>query len=276
MTDLEILELKTKGAQRGWGLVYEKAYNDRGELLFPERLGWDELKKIKKEQGTYVFANQYLNQVIPDDQKKFRKEWYRNYTKLPSHKLTFAFIDPSTGGGTDYTALVVMDVDQKNTRYVRVAQRFYIQTTEIVDLIFEVNRRFKPAWIGVEEVAFQVMIVQLVVQRMKATGEKVPIAGIKAPNNETKEMRLLGLVPWIQWGDILFADGLVDLQTEMFDFPRGSHDDLLDALEAVNRNAHPPQEEKDDERPNPASEEYERWFRKHGLKNRRRDSEESF
>jgi len=126
-----------------WSVVYERAIQRDGSLYFPERLTEEFLENAKRVMGSYMFSNQYFNEVIPEEDQVFKQAWVRYYKQLPELKNTFAFIDPaiSQENSADYTALVIVDVDADDQWYVRLAKRFRINPTEIVSTIFKVDRK---------------------------------------------------------------------------------------------------------------------------------------
>lgn len=247
-----------------WSIVYKRAINDDGSLFFPERLTQEFLDSQKKVLGSYMFANQYQNEIIPLDEQRFKQQWFKPYSALPSRKHTFAFIDPalSETASADNTALIVLDVDTDNNWYVRLASRYRITPTEIVNLIFSVHKEFKPMSIGVEAVAFQKALIYMALEEMKRRGTVVPIAEVKPSPEKTKEMRISSLVPRYEFGRIYHAQGLVDLETELLQFPRARHDDLSDALASITEIVVYPQKERPSgNAPHPQSPEYEKWYR---------------
>lgn len=249
-----------------WNWVYEKAEYPNGELFFPERLTREFLENAKRAMGSYMYANQYQNEIIPDGEQTFKKEWLKYYKHLPETKYTFAFIDPaiSEQKSSDFTALVVVDTDPDGSWYVRNATRFKINPTQMVELIFRVNDQFKPLVIGFEDVSFQRAILHMLDQEMKRRQVTIPVTGIKPDRAKTKEMRILGLVPRFEWGRIFLSQGLNDLELEYSQFPRGSHDDLLDALAYLNAIVTYPAIKKEEynyhDRPGANHPEYERWY----------------
>jgi len=247
-----------------WKLVYKSVYNKDGSLFFPERLSAEFLESQKKTMGSYLFANQYLNEIIPDEERVFRPEWIKYYTQLPAHKNTFIFIDPAIGqeDGHDYTGIVVVDVDADKRWYVKYAQRKRLNPTQIINLIFDLYSTYKPNVIGIEEVAFQKVLLYLVVEEMKRRGVNIPIKGIHPGPNERKAMRINVLSPRFEWGNILLTQGLFDLELELSTFPRGSHDDILDALAYVEYIVTYPEPLKEslNERPHPSDPRYEAWY----------------
>src|SRR3954471_19327714 len=96
-----------------WCVVYDKAKRDDGSLLFPEKLTEEVLLRHRKIMGSYIYAHQMQNEIIPAEDQDFKKDWLKYYSELPARKNTFAFIDPaiSLENTACYTAFVVVDVD---------------------------------------------------------------------------------------------------------------------------------------------------------------------
>jgi predicted phage terminase large subunit-like protein len=247
-----------------WSIVYKRAIESDGSLLFPERLSPEFLDEQRKIMGSYLFSNQYLNQVVPDDQRKFRQEWIRYYEDVPQGTWEFAFIDPAIGQEDhhDYTALVVISVTHTGDWYVRIARRHRLTPTEIIDLIFRVQEKYKCRAIGIETVAYQESLMYILDERMKHTAKVLPVIGIKS-RAQTKNARIEALIPRFEWNRIFLARGLTDLEDEYFSFPRSAHDDILDALASLEEIvSYPTKEDKQIERPHsPNHPDYERWYR---------------
>lgn len=253
-----------------WEIVYEKAIRKDGSLFFPEKLSLNFLDKMKKSMGSYIFANQYLNEVIPEGEQSFKKEWIKYYKDLPIIKNTFAFIDPaiSQSEDADYTALVIVEVDVTGSWYVKVANRYRITPTQIIDLIFKVQTEHKCLTIGIEEVAYQKALIYMLDAEMRRRGIVLPVKGCKPGNDESKEFRIRGLVPRFEWNRIFLNRGLEDLELELAQFPRGSHDDLIDALAYIESICVSPSLPKVKEVQPHISQgaEYEQWYRKQLVK----------
>lgn len=246
----------------GWSVVYTKAIRDDGSLFFPERLTKEFLDKVRRTMGSYIYANQYQNEIIPSDKQVFPRHWLRYYVELPPLVHTFAFIDPaiSETESADYTAFVVISVDAEQNIYVRVAKRERCNPSRTIDLMFELYDRYKPQTIGIEDVAFQRSIIHFAMKEMKTRKKRLPIAGIKRAPDKTKHMRIMGLVPRFEWGSLYLAQGLYDLETELSQYPRSAHDDLLDALSSCQDFMSNPVEKLKDENVAPNHPDYERQY----------------
>ncbi len=227
-----------------WSCVYESAIREDGSLYFAEKLTHAFLDQQRRTQGVYIFSNQYLNKVIPDGEQDFKHAWLRTYTQLPQNTYTFAFIDPaiSLEQNSDYTATVVVKVDADKNWYVTHALRQRITATDTVKWIFKLHRELSPLVIGIEEVAYQSALTHFVAEEMLKRKQIIPIKGVKRArftaeggkkSDNSKPARIRSLIPRFEFGQIYLAQGLDDLLLEYKAFPRGSYDDLLDALSSI-------------------------------------------
>jgi len=246
-----------------FAVAYDKAIREDGTLLFPEKLSKEFLESQRKSQGSYIFAHQYQNEIIPSDDQDFKKEWLAYYSALPKRLTTVVVIDPAISLDQEacYTSAVVLHCDENNQRYLRMAQRFKITATKTVELIFKLNEMFKPQLIGVESVAYQMSLLHFCVAESKKRNVSIPLHAIKRGPDKSKEMRIRSLVPWFEWQRTLVKPGLVDFEDEYLKFPRGSYRDILDALADAQELAYPPQKERTSNVTLPPNHpEYERQF----------------
>lgn len=213
--------------------------------------------------GSYLFANQYLNEIIPAELQTFKRHWFKYYDLLPKRLNTFAFIDPalSEAATSDYTGIVVVSVDADKEWYVRYAQRHKLSPTALIQFIFRLHQQFEPNIIGIEEVAYQKALLYFLDEEMRRRNVVLPVKGVSYPNNKSKQTRILSLVPRVEFGHVHFAKGLQDLELELIKFPRGSHDDLIDAMAGIEYLAFPPErEERWKNKPSSNSPDYERYY----------------
>lgn len=255
------LEIETD--KHVWAVVYDKAIRDDGSLFFPERLDHAFLSEQRKVQGPYIFANQYLNEILPAQDQDFKQEWKKYYDEIPEKIYTFAFVDPaiSQQDTADYTAFVIVHIDTKGYWYLEHAKRQRINATDTIRLLFDIYDRYRPMAIGVEVVAYQQALMDFLAEEMTRRGKVIPVTGVKRGTDRTKEQRILGLVPRFEWGRILLNKGLDDFEDEYAKFPRSRHDDLLDALASIDDIAFKPTEERSEYEPkSPNDPGYEKWY----------------
>jgi len=256
-----LFEIKTD--QHTWSVVYDKAIRDNGSLFFPERLNQSFLNEQRKVLGPYIFANQYMNEIIPGDEQDFKQSWLKYTDSKPHNTYTFIFLDPaiSQQATADFTAYVVVHIDPKGYWYVERAVRQRISATETIKLIFDLNDQYKPQAIGVEIVAYQEALLHFLDEEMQRRGVVIPVTGVRRGPDKSKEQRILSLVPRYEWGRISHYKGLTDLEDEYAKFPRSKYDDLLDALASIEDIAFLPTEERENYEPkSPNDPGYEQWY----------------
>lgn len=249
-----------------WECIYKSAVNEDGSLFFPERLTHEFLDSARKHMGTQVFNNQYLNIVIGGEDKPFKREWIKYYDSLPENIYTYVFLDPAISQtvDADYTALIVVSVDEQMNWYVRVANRYKITPTEVIGKLFDVSHEFSPMIIGVEDVAFQKVLLYNVQDEMQRRQSFIPVQGVKPSTTRTKEGKILGLVPRFEWGHIYLNRGLYDLENEILDYAgeRSQHDDVIDALASIDQIVTYPSPMKEQlQEVHPSHPDYEKWYR---------------
>lgn len=246
-----------------WEVIIQKAVKDDGTPLFPQKLSLERLEQIKRAIGSYQYANQYENQIVPTDKQTFKKEWFKYYDSIPDNHYNFVYVDPaiSQADTADFTGVVCVAVDSESRWYVRDAKRYKITPTQLISLLFTINDIFKPMVIGIEEVAYQKSLLYFLDEEMRRRGKILPVKGIRPPTDKSKQLRILSMQPRIEWGRVFFNRGLQDLEMELLAFPRAAHDDLSDSLASIEFIYYTPPQEKPWAKP-PAqnSPDYEKYY----------------
>ena len=246
-----------------WSVAYDRAIRADGSLLFPSKLSKEYLDRQRKIQGSYIFAHQYLNEIIPGDDQDFKKSWLVYYKELPRIKHTFAMIDPaiSLDQAACYTAFTIVDVDVDNVWYLKAARRVRITATETIKLIFDIQKIYNCNIIGVEAVAYQMALMDFLRDEMRKRKITIPVHAVTRGPDKSKMMRIRSLVPRFEYQGILIKQGLVDFEDEYSKFPRGTYVDILDALSSISEYSYPPEAAKKElKKPAPGSPDYEKWF----------------
>jgi predicted phage terminase large subunit-like protein len=217
----------------------------KGELLFPKRLTWDTLQKLKDQQGQYHFSAQYLLNPVPEADQTFKPP-FQTYEETDIRGMemnTFMSIDPalSENEKADFSAIVVIQVDVNNTWYIRDIWRGQVQPSELINMIFIKDQQWKPTTIALESTSFQRILQYQVFDEMKKRGRFIPIKEIKhaGMNADSKEDRIRSLQPRYETKTVFHPERnavpLVEyLEDELMRFPRGKNDDMVDALATMN------------------------------------------
>lgn len=219
----------------------------KGRLLWPEKYGLKEISEKRRKMGPYEFSANYLNVPVQPDSADFKCEWFKYYdpTDLRGVDLNkYLLIDPaiSQEKEADYTAMVVVGVDMNNNIYVLDILKERMTPNDIINEIFRMNERWHPQTIGLEEVAFQRALRYTIQKEMQLRKKYLNITELK-PRARNKDQRIKGMQPQYANGKVLHNRDLVFniyLEDELLRFPRGKHDDIIDALSYCLDLIHPP------------------------------------
>lgn len=238
--DLYARIMEENDSLHNWDIFFRTAYNDDGSILYPQKFTKEHLDQIRnKPRGLYHFASQYMNNPIDPDSADFKAEWIHYYDPTTPHPHSlYLTCDPaiSLGRDADYTALVV--AGQFADRRIRVVDRLHarLMPHDLVDRLFELVQKWRLHRVGIETFAFQ-KTLKYEIQRQQRerncffsidelgkrhTGRGEPVL--------SKEARIRRLQPYFEQGLIEIRRDMQDLVDELLSFPRGKHDDLIDAL----------------------------------------------
>lgn len=217
------------------------------QALFPGKFTRKHLKKLYEQQGPYFFSSQYLNDCIPEKDAVFKRDWFSYYEPLDLRGMVlnhFTLVDPaiSLEKDADYTAIVTIAVDQFRNIYIREIIRERLLPSEIISHLFRIWEQYKPLEFGLEDVAYQKALQYSLSEEMHKRQIYLPVKQVK-PANRSKDQRIKGLQPLYFNRKVLHAKitaKIKHLEDELLRFPRGKHDDIIDALSYLLDIAYPP------------------------------------
>lgn len=205
-------------------------------ILFPEKYTRNVLITLKTEKGPYEFSSQYMNDPVPQEAAKFKIDWMKQILEdeLRVREINyFTMVDPAIGQlkDSDNTAMVTVGVDQWNNWFIVNIIWGKMLPNEIVDMIFYNWEQYQPRKIGIEMTAYQKSLQYSIIDEMRHRNVFLPVVELKA--DRSKFERIEGLVPRYANGGIYHLTQCPfreELEDELMRFPRGKHDDIIDAL----------------------------------------------
>lgn len=229
-----------------FNIMIRQAIKPDGTALFPSRLSLEELDKIKRKQGTAHFSNQYMNLPISEEDATFKRDNIvrRGWDLVKDRPVNwYLMVDPSFEGPySDFAALVVAGMDYQRDLYVRHVLRKKMTYSDIINALFDLNSRYRPKLIAIKTVsAGGKSFMYELNNEMKRRGVWLKILELK--DNKNKEDRIKGLAPLYEFGHAFHLKDcpqLEDLEYEMLHFPKGKHDDIIDAYASILEIATPP------------------------------------
>ena len=223
--------------------------NAKPEVLWPFRFPYEDewridekgnkklyvgLKTIRdKKIGSIQFAMQYQNEVIQTEDSPIKQEWiqsainkYETLESMPDYMEKYMGVDlASQGKESDYFTIVVIGLDNLNNMYILDCYRDKLSMTNQLDEIYKHDKFHNPIKIGVESVAGQ----KIIVDEWKEDST-LPIIPMKSSWVNDKWTRVNRLSVLFETGRVFLPKRFIHLTDELLEFPRGEHDDCIDAL----------------------------------------------
>jgi predicted phage terminase large subunit-like protein len=228
------------------------AYNPDGSLYFPELLDEQKLQELKGLQGSYVFSAFYLNDPVDEDSALIKRSQVRYYgpgeaSSLPANLNIFAVCDPAVSQSeqSDYSCILVIGVSPENDWYVLEMRREKWTVGELIEQLFAVNELWKPVTISIEMIGQAQGLMTPIRDEEDRRNKYLPLFEINARPDIRKEMRIRSVLqPRFERGKIFIQREMFELEDEILKFPRGKHDDMIDAMTDMDEICFSPEPEK--------------------------------
>lgn len=213
----------------------------RGSVTYPERFGEEVLDEFESSLGPYFFSTLMLNMPVRVGDMLFKSEWFKEYTEVPPRQslAVWTTVDPATdpelstsrADTLDYSVVMTCGKDLV-TGFIYVLDYFRERCSpgEHVAAIFNHVTTWRPIEVGYESVAYQKSIEYWIKEMMRQQSQYFILRQIKRTGHKSKETHIMGLHPIAASGTIHIRPWMSALLTEFLAFPRGAHDDLIDAM----------------------------------------------
>lgn len=236
--DLYARILEEHKQNNNWSVFVRSCYDSQGSILFPEKFTQAQLDDIKSK-SFYHFSTQYLNNPIDPDNADFKSDQIKYYDpSTPNPNSLYLTIDPaiSLGRDADYSAFVVAGMF--SDRRIRVVESIHkrLIPSDLVDQVFELVKKWRLHRVGIETFAFQKTLKYDIQRQQRERGLFFSVDELGKRHSGrgeqvlSKEARIRRLQPYFEQGLVELAPSMSDLKDELLAFPRGRHDDLIDAL----------------------------------------------
>ena len=224
------------------------------EPLWPERFTKDFLHQVRKafaeRHQLPQFFMEYMNDPTPPDTAFFdMNQWhyFDKQTILDNRKnlVVEVVIDP--GGGSvrntaDDTAIVVGATDAVTGKahiLEIISAKMGTDTNWLIEHLFRINEAYSPHIFIMEKTQATNFIMPTLTYAMQQRNQHLPIRLVTPPRgrgqgtgnmSDAKFQRISALVQPVKDQTILILPEHTKLVSQAASFPRGKHDDVLDAL----------------------------------------------
>lgn len=211
----------------------DESFRKEGEALWPEKFPLEILDNIKENQGIYNWISQYQQDPILSEAQEFKNEYFKYFEEQELVQIPVRYtttVDPaiSQKDGADNSVVLTVAKEVNGPRWFRVRETAGKFTPkQLIDIIFQHHTEYNSE-VFVETVAYQKALKFYIEEEQRRREQYFSIHELKSKGN--KELRIRGLLPLYQNGIIYHRKSDLEYETEALQFPRGKHDDRIDAM----------------------------------------------
>jgi predicted phage terminase large subunit-like protein len=250
-TVIEPLKTYSTRPKVAWKSVKYKAHTpDFSGILWPEQYDKDWFVSKRQEyldQGLPdVYSQEFLNIPLDESIAYFKRADFKDFNetdrallKQPDWKKRFNFyigtdLAVSTSESADFSVFVIGGMSEVGWLYIFNVIRERMDSQEIVETLLQLQKTYDPIGISMERGQIEKSVGPFLRQRMMDTGVFPNILPM-SPSVD-KVTRARSIQARMRAGAVKFdkeADWYFTLEDEASIFPRGKHDDQIDALAYV-------------------------------------------
>jgi len=203
------------------------------KVLWEAHFSYLDLMKIREDDGSTAFNQEYLGNPIDEDAQVFKMEDFVFYTpdQLPPELSYYIGIDFAMGKEKgDYSAIIVLGKSENDVCYVVDTFIERVHPDKLLDKAVEITMQYQADGIAVESQQAQEWFADKLSQALQRAGYPAVTRMKQIQQRTRKALRIESLLPDIQNATIRFRkhDRLL---LEMFElYPNHNHDDAPDAL----------------------------------------------
>jgi predicted phage terminase large subunit-like protein len=238
-----------------WKTLWYTIWDDDEKSIWPARFPVDRILSIKEEYESVGnlngFYQEYMNIAQSPDSAPFKPEYIKlhhyDFERIDGQNCLvkekgdekeivpveiYAGVDPASSLSirADYFVVAVIAVDFDNNKYIVDIYRNRLDPALQPDKIIELYEKYKPKKMKIETVAYQEALRASVKKIMIEKNIYIPGLEKGVKPRTRKSERLLSLVPMLAKGEFFFRSKDITAQQEFLSYPKGRHDDVLDAI----------------------------------------------
>lgn len=238
--DLRVISTNYKVA---WVVAKYKAHTfDYSRVLWPENYDAQYFKDLRDDfvkQGLPdVYSQEYLNIPIDPSVAIYRKEdLIPMISKDRQKNMKFYMgvdLAISEKQRADYSAFVIVGVDEDGVLYIVDIIRERLDSRQIIDTLIQLQQRYDLELVAIEKGHIEKSIGPFLREEMLSSGVFINLHPMQPSTDKVTRARSMNAR--FRAGAVRVdtdASWYPDFEEEMLTFPRGKHDDMVDATSYV-------------------------------------------
>jgi predicted phage terminase large subunit-like protein len=205
-------------------------FRKSGEVLSPEREPLDVLEALKMQIGSDGFSAQYQQMPVPPGGAMVKRHWIVRYKDLPPPSERIMVLqswDTANKGGpqNDWSVCTTWIVARKKRWYLINVWRGRVDYPALKSIVESHAEQWNARRVLVEDAGSGTLLVRELRERVsgiiaiRPEGDKQSRMAVASAKFEAGQAFLPERAPW-----------LADLESELFAFPGGRHDDQCDSI----------------------------------------------
>tara|TARA_R110000824_G_scaffold140556_4_gene306577 strand:- start:4945 stop:6453 length:1509 start_codon:yes stop_codon:yes gene_type:complete len=238
-----------------WTTLWYSIWDDDEKSIWPQRFPKERILQIKEEFQSVGningFYQEYMNIAQSPDDAPFKPEYIQlhhyDFERRDGQSClvkrtgegedvkpieVYCGIDPasSLSARADFFVIATVGVDSDNNKYILDIYRTRLDPALQPDVIIKTFKKFKPRRMKIETVAYQEALRSAVRKQMLEQNLYIPGLETGVKPRTRKSERLISLVPMLAKKEFYFRPEDITAQKEFLSYPRGKHDDIMDAV----------------------------------------------
>ena len=155
----------------------------------------------------------------------FKPEYFRVDNRARVWEAVWIAVDPARTTGTAAATTGVVAFSWVGMELVVWEDRTGVyKPSEIIEIIFELNERYRPVAVAFEEDGLNLWATEQIRAEAAKRGIFLPVEPVRAPRDRDKFTFIRGLEPHFRAGEVVFAGEMPMLREQFLGFPRGRID----------------------------------------------------
>lgn len=224
------------GKLTGFLALRFSAQLEDGRPIWESRWSKEALQQKRNDIGSDIFDVEYNSLTVNSEGRIFEPLWFQYFNMADidlSTRIITMGVDPNATGADDAAIAVnAYDPVKKLRDIVAWWAKPYGTRREFVDRLIDMFLIWRPTLIGFEEVAFQKIYKEFILEAALERGVMLPIVGIK-PGSSSKKSRVMQYQPYVEAGIMRFNQALKGSEEmdRLQAFPtKGINDGIPDAI----------------------------------------------